>query len=218
MLRRLFCPGTVPAAGAWCTACAVCGMGGGRRTGLRLQRRRPAGWTALFRRRHGAHAASGTSSATIALNSFTDTYILAIADLDTSDAFVELVIGNEGNTGEYPASTTWQFWRYDGSSLYPLTVRTGAGESDRLTQYGYGGDSMRALKASGTGDIYVPSAGIVWIQPMMWDQEYAAYEEHYRLEDGQLVLQGQRPALSRLPAGGPLQAQGTRQPTPPPPP
>ena len=131
----------------------------------------------------------GSASAVIALNSFTDAYMLAVADIDASDDFVELVIGNEGNLGEYPASTTWQFWRYDGSRLYPLTVRTGAGETDSLTQYGYGGNSTRAVKTSGTGDVYVPSAGIVWIQPMMWDQQYSAYEEHYRLEDGQLVLQ-----------------------------
>ena len=33
----------------------------------------------------------------------------------------------------------WQFWRYDASSFYPLTVRTGESETDWLTQYGYDG-------------------------------------------------------------------------------
>lgn len=131
----------------------------------------------------------GAVSAEVALNDFSDTYILAIADLDASDAFMEIAVGNEGNSGEYPASTVWQIWRYDGSRLYPLTVVTDAGEADRLTQYGYAGDGMRPLKASGTGDVYVPSAGIIWIQPFMWDQAFTPYEEHYRLEGDQLVLQ-----------------------------
>ena len=77
----------------------------------------------------------GAASAEIALNDFSNSYTLALADLDASDAFVELIVGSEGHDGEYPPCTLWQVWRYDGSRLYPLAVATGAGGSDRITQY-----------------------------------------------------------------------------------
>ena len=131
----------------------------------------------------------GAASAEIALNDFSNSYTLALADLDASDAFVELIVGSEGHDGEYPPCTLWQVWRYDGSRLYPLAVATGAGGSDRLTQYGYAGSGIQPLKISGAGDVYVPSEGVIWIQPLMGEYVFSAYEEHYRLEGDRLVLQ-----------------------------
>ena len=129
----------------------------------------------------------GAASAEIALNDFSNSYTLALADLDASDAFVELIVGSEGHDGEYPPCTLWQVWRYDGSRLYPLAVATGAGGSDRLTQYGYAGSGIQPLKISGAGDVYVPGEGVIWIQPLMGEYVFSAYEEHYRLE-GRTVL------------------------------
>lgn len=131
----------------------------------------------------------GAASAEIALNDFSNSYTLALADLDAGDAFVELIVGSEGHDGEYPPCTLWQVWRYDGSRLYPLAVATGAGGSDRLTQYGYAGSGIQPLKISGAGDVYVPSEGVIWIQPLMGEYVFSAYEEHYRLEGDRLVLQ-----------------------------
>ena len=131
----------------------------------------------------------GAASAEIALNDFSNSYTLALADLDASDAFVELIVGSEGHDGEYPPCMLWQVWRYDGSRLYPLAVATGAGGSDRLTQYGYAGSGIQPLKISGAGDVYVPSEGVIWIQPLMGEYVFSAYEEHYRLEGDRLVLQ-----------------------------
>lgn len=131
----------------------------------------------------------GAASAEIALNDFSNSYTLALADLDASDAFVELIVGSEGHDGEYPPCTLWQVWRYDGSRLYPLAVATGAGGSDRLTQYGCAGSGIQPLKISGAGDVYMPSEGVIWIQPLMGEYVFSAYEEHYRLEGDRLVLQ-----------------------------
>ena len=131
----------------------------------------------------------GAASAEIALNDFSNSYTLALADLDAGDAFVELIVGSEGHDGEYPPCTLWQIWRYDGSRLYPLAVATGAGGSDRLTQYGYAGSGIQPLKISGAGDVYVPSEGVIWIQPLMGEYVFSAYEEHYRLEGDRLGLQ-----------------------------
>ena len=137
----------------------------------------------------------GAASAEIALNDFSNSYTLALADLDASDAFVELIVGSEGHDGEYPPCTLWQVWRYDGSRLYPLAVATGAGGSDRLTQYGYAGSGIQPLKISGAGDVYVPSEGVIWIQPLMGEYVFSAYEEHYRLEAEK------RPVLPRFSPG-----------------
>lgn len=131
----------------------------------------------------------GAASAEIALNDFSNSYTLALADLDAGDAFVELIVGSEGHDGEYPPCTLWQVWRYDGSRLYPLAVATDAGGSERLTQYGYAGSGIQPLKISGAGDVYVPSEGVIWIQPLMGEYVFSAYEEHYRLEGDRLVLQ-----------------------------
>lgn len=131
----------------------------------------------------------GAASAEIALNDFSNSYTLALADLDAGDAFVELIVGSEGHDGEYPPCTLWQVWRYDGSRLYPLAVATDADGSDRLTQYGYAGSGIQPLKISGAGDVYVPSEGVIWIQPLMGEYVFSAYEEHYRLEGDRLVLQ-----------------------------
>ena len=131
----------------------------------------------------------GDTEYTEQLNDSTNTYILAVADLDTSDAFIEIVIGNEGNSGEYPASTTWQVLRYDGKRIYPLTVETAAGEADSLMQYGYAGDSMTPLKSTGQGEVLVPSKGVIWISPWMREYAFSDYEECYLLEGDRLVLQ-----------------------------